>query len=109
HNHSSCCLSTTAIMFATLGDNLTLGNWLEKFVLPYLANHIYRLETGDYAAGEFAHYTDGIIQGYEKLFGLSAKKAVISKLRAICSLLRRERNEKCFCGSGKKFKKCFLQ
>lgn len=108
HNSNSCCVSTTAIIYSVLGEDLSLLNWLVKFAHPYLANHIYKVKTGEYAGGEFLHATDGTIQGYEKLFGLKGVKEVYLKLKMVCSVLQKGRNDKCFCGSGKKFKNCYL-
>jgi hypothetical protein len=108
HNSNNCCVSTTAIIYSVLGEDISLLNWLEKFAHPYLANHIYKVKTGQYASGEFLHFTDGTIQGYEKLFKLKGVKEVYQKLKMICSVLQKGRNDKCFCGSGKKFKHCYL-
>jgi len=109
HNSNSCCLSTTALIYSGLGEDVTLLNWLVKFAHPFLANYIVKKETGSYAAGDFNHSTDGTIQGYEKLFGVTGAKEVFQKLKMLCSVLQRGRNEKCFCGCVKKFKNCFLQ
>jgi hypothetical protein len=107
HNSLACCLSTNATIYFKLGDDITLLNWLIKFAHPFLANYVYKREKGEYASGEFAHETPGIIQGYENLFGLSGVNAVFEKLKMLCSVLHLGRNDKCFCGSGKKFKKCY--
>lgn len=107
HNSSSCCLSTNAIIYSELGDDLNLLNWLSKFAHPFLANHVYRLKTKKYANGEFKHYTAGIIQGYEKLFDLSGVRSVFHRLKGMCHILN-DRNAKCFCNSGKKIKNCYL-
>jgi len=108
HNSNSCCVSTEAVIYSTLGDDLSLLNWIVKFAHPFLANHIVKMKTKEYASGEFAHFTRGIIQGYEKLFGLEGQKAVVAKLASLCSILQKGRNDKCFCGSGKKIKHCYL-
>ena len=83
HNGQSCCVSTDATIYSTLGDDLSLLNWLVKFAHPFLANHIVKKETGTYAGGEFPHYIDGAIVGYEKLFDLNGAKAVYLKLKMI--------------------------
>jgi len=108
HNGRSCCVSTNATIFSTLGEDLSLLNWLVKFAHPFLANHIVKKETGAYAGGEFPHYIDGTIVGYEKLFDLQGALMVYNKLKILCSVLNLGRNNKCFCGSGLKFKKCYL-
>lgn len=108
HNGKSCCLSTDAIIYSTLGDELTILNWLVKFAHPFLANHIVKKETGKYAGGEFPHNIEGTIVGYENLLELKGAKEVYLNLKMICSVLQTGRNHQCFCGSGKKFKKCYL-
>ncbi len=108
HNFKYCCLSTNAIIYSVLGDDLTLLNWLDKFAHPFLANHIVKKKTGNYAAGEFRHDTAGIIQGYEKLFAIEGQNSVFIKLKELCCVLKSGRNDPCFCENGKKFKNCFL-
>lgn len=108
HNGQSCCVSTDATIYSTLGEDLSLLNWLVKFAHPFLANHIVKKETGKYAGGEFPHNIEGTIAGYEKLFDLQGALMVYNKLKILCSVLNLGRNNKCFCGSGLKFKKCFL-
>lgn len=109
HNLFGCCLSTEAVIYSVLGNDLSLLNWLKKFAHPFLANHVYKKETGDYANGEFLHETPGIIQGYEQLFGVKGYNEVYLKLKQLCNVLKLGRNDPCFCGSGKKFKNCFLK
>lgn len=109
HNTFSCCVSTNAIIYHTLGNDISLLNWLVKFAHPFLANYVYKREKEEYASGEFDHATPGIVQGYERLFGLTGAKEVLERLKILSSVLRLGRNDKCFCGSGKKFKTCYLK
>jgi hypothetical protein len=109
HNDKSCCVSTNATIYSTLGEDLSLLNWLVKFAHPFFANYIVKKETGEYADGEFPHGIEGTVMGYEKLFDLKGAKAVYLKLKMICSVLQRGRNNQCFCGSRKKFKNCYLR
>lgn len=108
HNSNSCCLSTTATMFYEMTTDLTLTNWLEKFAHLFLANSLYKLKTGHYANEEFEHGTPGIIQGYSKFFKTNDASAIVEKLELITGGRTLERNAKCFCDSGQKYKKCFL-
>jgi len=103
-----CCLSTPAKMFYVLGDNITLLRWLELFAHPYLANHVHKTKTGEYAGKEYDHGANGLIQGYYEVFGLTDPNAVLQRLSLICDLQKFGRNDPCFCRSGKKYKKCFL-
>lgn len=109
HNVLYCCVSTNARIYRVLGEECTLLNWLDKFAHPYLANHIVKTKTNDYASGEFEHGAAGIVQDYEILFNVKGENAVYEKLKSICLLTKRSRNNTCFCGSGKKFKNCYLK
>lgn len=110
HNRDGiCCLSTNAKMFSVLGKDISLFNWLEKFAHPFLANHVYKIKTGNYANNEFDHGTEGIIQGYCEIFNLTYANEVIDRINLIIGNKKQGRNHLCFCGSGKKYKKCFLE
>ncbi len=109
HNSIACCLSTHATIYSVLGEDLSLLNWLVKFAHPFLANFVYKCKKKEYASGEFEHETLGIIQGYEKLFRLNGTKEVFYLLKKLCSVLKKGRNEQCFCGSGIKFKYCYMK
>lgn len=109
HNRDGiCCLSTNAKMFHVLGEEINLLNWLDKFAHPFLANHVFRVKTGQYANNEFDHGTEGIVQGYCEIFILTTIKEVIDRLNLVCENKKLGRNDLCFCGSEKKYKKCFL-
>lgn len=108
HNNIKCCLSTPAVMYSEMAGDPTLIKWLEKFAHPYLANSLYKIKTGRYANEEFEHGTPGIIQGYKKVFRTSNISVLIEQLEFIIGNKILERNLKCFCNSGKKYKKCFL-
>lgn len=108
HNSISCCLSTNAVMFSEMEDNLSLLNWLEKFAHPFLANHVYKVKTGSYASKEFDHGEMGIIQGYFQVFKTTELSTVIRNLRLVSRNKKNGRNFPCFCNSGKKYKHCCL-
>jgi hypothetical protein len=108
HNNESCCLSTNAVMFSEMYGNLTLLNWLIKFAHPFLANYVYKLKTEHYANEVFDHGEQGIIQGYYKVFRTSDLSIVVEKLKYISGTKTLGRNDPCFCGSGFKYKHCYL-
>ena len=108
HNNESCCLSTNAIMFSEMLGNLTLLNWLIKFAHPFLANYVYKLKTEYYANEVFDHGEPGIIQGYYKVFRTNDLSIVVERLNYITGTKTLGRNDPCFCGSGKKYKHCYL-
>jgi AraC-like DNA-binding protein len=91
-----------------MAGNITLLNWLNKFAHPFLANHVFKLKTGNYANEEFDHGDAGIIQGYYKVFRTNDLSIILEKLKFITGTKSLGRNEPCFCSSGKKYKHCFL-
>ena len=106
HNTIYCCLTTKAIMFAEMKGEVTLEKWLTNYVHKYLGNHVLKVRTGDYASGEFEHGPDGIIHGYKLLFNSEDPKEVQQILKALCGNNTMSKNKICFCGSGKKYKRC---
>lgn len=108
HNNDFCCISTNAVMFSEMVGNITLLNWLNRFAHPFLANHVFKTKTGHYANDEFEHGDAGIIQGYFKVFNTNDLSLVLEKLRLITGTKKLGRNDPCFCGSGKKYKHCYL-
>jgi hypothetical protein len=108
HNPSGfCCLATRAKIFHDLSDGITLLKWLDKFAHPFLANHVYRKRTGHYAHEEFSHGTKGIIEGWEKISGIRGASAILKHLAQISGYRTQALNRPCFCGSGKKYKRCY--
>lgn len=109
HNVGFCCVATYAVMFRELGTPISLLKWLDRFVHDFLANHVIRLCDNEYPKGEYEHGTQGIIDGYKEIFSLGSDEDVLLRLRQLCRLSKIGRNDPCFCNSGKKYKKCFLQ
>lgn len=106
HNsNNGCCLSPDAVIFQKLG-NVQLYDWFREFVISYFANFIFKKEFATYPFGEFEHFTNGLISGYQELFNLSSKEEVVDFIEGQISRLKTNRNEKCYCQSGLKFKKC---
>jgi hypothetical protein len=103
-----CCLSTPAKMYHDLAGNITLLRWLNMFAHPYLANHVYKIKTGGYAGSEFSHGNKGIVEGWKLILGTSDSKQLLWHLEHLVWIKQSALNRPCFCGSGKKYKRCFL-
>jgi hypothetical protein len=103
-----CCLGTTAKIYRVLGRDINLLNWFEKFAYPFLANHHYRLETGNYANGEFSHGAKGLIEDYSELFEINDALQVTQYLKCLIGNKVLSKNIKCFCNSGKLYKRCYM-
>lgn len=109
HNTNGiCCLATYAIMYKELGTPISLLKWMNRFVHDYLANHVVKLHKKSYANGEYPHGVEGIIVGYKEIFNLATDLEIFNRLNLLCEVDKIGRNDVCFCGSGKKYKRCFL-
>lgn len=103
-----CCLSTRAKMFYDLNGEITLLRWLNQFAHPFLANHVYRKKTKHYANEEFTHGVQGIIEGWKKILQVNTESKVLHHLEYMSGSRTMSKNELCFCGRGKLYKRCFL-
>lgn len=102
-----CCLATRAKIFHELANGITLVKWLDQFVHPFLANHVVKLKDGNYANKEFSHGAKGIIEGWELISGLRGSGNILKHLTEISGYRTQALNHPCFCGSGKKYKRCY--
>jgi hypothetical protein len=103
-----CCVGTPARQYRDMGGQTGLLNWIKLFVIPYLANHAYKVENKKYVDGELAHGAPGIFQDYSSLLNLTSPSEVILKMKYMLGILHPSLNTKCFCGSGKKYKRCYV-
>ena len=106
YSDGSCCLAPPAKMYKELSDGITLNKWLSKLVIPFLANHHLKTKTGQYANIEYSHGKEGIREYYRKWFGTDDDSEILRKAMYITKMTAYGRNDKCFCGSGKKYKCC---
>lgn len=98
------CLGVDAEEIMQCHKGLPLVVFIEKVLIPHLANQYYHHITGEYLQ-EYAHGDDGVRQYYEKLLG-TTDMVVWTALFHAAFNTRIERNDPCCCGSGQKFKKC---
>lgn len=104
----SCCLGPRIKLIRDLNGNITLIRWLEIHVIPFLANHFYKIKNGEYAGKHYSHGANGIVEYYQELWNIFKKSDIINKLKLITHRSKIGRNDKCFCGSNEKYKKCHL-
>jgi len=105
NSDGSCCLGPRGKEIQLFTNGGTLLAWVDSFVSPFLANHTLKNETGEYANKEYSHGAKGILEYYQDEWGLKDEKLVLRELQVITGQ-RTSRNQKCFCGSGKKYKYC---
>ncbi|MDR3156628.1 MAG: SEC-C domain-containing protein [Lactobacillales bacterium] len=94
YSDSSCCITAFIDELFKCKNSITVLQFVKEQVIPYLANQWYRQITGEYK-NEYSHGDKGQVEGlYDYAFG--EKKNNLG------------RNDECFCGSNKKYKKCCL-
>lgn len=98
------CLGVDAEEIIQCHRGLVVVDFIEKVLIPHLANQYYHHLTGSYLQ-EYAHGNDGVRQYYKRLLGTS-DVAIWAALFHASFGNHIERNAPCCCGSGKKFKKC---
>jgi len=101
----TCCLGPRGKEIQLFTNGGSLITWIDSFVFPFLANHTLKNETGEYANKEYSHGAKGILEFYQDEWGMKDEKLVLQTLQTI-SGQRMSRNQKCFCGSSKKYKHC---
>ena len=105
NSNGSCCLGPRGkeVKLFTAGGELF--EWIDACVLPFLANDKHKKETGHYANKEYSHGAKGILEYYQDEWDASDEKSILEKLQVIAGQ-KMGRNQKCFCGSMKKYKHC---
>lgn len=94
YSDDSCCITAFIDEFFTCKNGITVLQFVREQVIPYLANQWYRQITGKFK-NEYSHGSKGQIEGlYDYAFG--EKKNNLG------------RNDRCFCGSNIKYKKCCM-
>ncbi|CAM3685970.1 SEC-C metal-binding domain-containing protein [Flavobacterium chungbukense] len=101
----SCCVCSLQEENLVSQRGITIKSFFLKYVLPYLANQIYFDSQGKWANGDFEHGNLGIFQYYSELLKLENITEVIEFL-SVFNVTKMYRNDDCFCGSGKKLKRC---
>ena len=104
-DEGNCCLCVLQEADIRAKRGITIFDFLDEYVAPFLANQIYFEANGEWANGEYKHGISGIIQYYCELFKTQDIKLILKgfdfyKAKSTKSY------EICFCGSGKKLKKC---
>lgn len=103
---NTLCLAVEPEELAIAKNGISFKFFLDKILVPHLARETYRGITGKYPEGEYAHGNEGIWEYYESILGKKDRYAIIKELELIVNSTWPLRNDKCSCGSEKKFKKC---
>lgn len=111
YNDGSCCITVEPDEKLKCKHGVSVLEFIKKYAVAFLANHIYRRATGMYKNGEYSHGLPGLEEFYVDLLKTNNKELWHTYFKRT---FRNEkfddaRNKPCFCGSGKKYKNCHLQ
>ena len=106
NKHGICCVDMDHELLFLAKRKLLLYDFIHDKVYPFLANQKYFDQTGNFAGDEYPHYFDGVVKFYEDRLNLLNDQTTIRFLEALISNTLLTRNEKCWCGSNKKYKNC---
>ena len=109
--NGSCCITVPPDEILKCRNGITVLHFVTQFAVPYFANYLYRIREGRYLNGEYAHNVLGLAQFYTDLLGTSDQTKWVHYFK--CTFHNEkvgcERNDQCFCNSGKKYKHCHLE
>jgi hypothetical protein len=102
----SCCVDVTPNEIIICKSGLNVSDYIQRFVIPYLANQSFRKREGYYLYGEYSHGLFGRIEYYQAKLKAKKPKELIQMLNLIISDYNPNRTTYCpFCNK-EKFRKC---
>ncbi|HRI02758.1 MAG TPA: SEC-C metal-binding domain-containing protein [Pyrinomonadaceae bacterium] len=114
-NDRHCNLPDGSLCFTTEPKELillrtkihTLIDFFDEILVPYLQNNSYFEIHKEYRYGAFAHgRAASTYQTYQELLDIGDPATLIDVLKQLTSGFKFAANELCYCGSGRKLKKC---
>ncbi|WP_294314358.1 SEC-C metal-binding domain-containing protein [uncultured Chryseobacterium sp.] len=100
-----CCIVTPPEEFLICKKGVTLEKFITNNVLPYFHNQLFR-ELKGYFLNERSHGNEGIREFFFSKFKSSDSEKISKWLLFIAKKKQPTRTSACFCGSGKKYRKC---
>lgn len=104
----SCCLCVRTLEKKYFQNGITITDYIEKLVIPFLANQIWYEKKGEWVNGDYSHGTQGILEAYEEITETKDINTILKIIEYVINAKKIQINKKCFCESGKKLKKCHL-
>ena len=102
--NGECCVCSPLESIENGDRGITIVEYIDHYVIPFYANQIYRREYGEYKNGEYSHFEEGVWETLAEEINISDKDMLKKLINGLP--LKYRRNDPCFCGSGKKAKKC---
>jgi len=105
YSDNSCCLTIPAEEILICKRGITIVEFVSNIAIPYFANQLHKKHTGHYMH-EYSHGGKGIQEFYAELFQSKDYNLWEQCIKVALGKIKYGRNEKCYCNSGKKYKKC---
>jgi len=103
----ACCLDITHQLLLLKNIGIDLISFYQNKIYPFFTNHQYKLQTGNYANGDYPHEFDGVKYYYAKELNLIESELIIKILKQITTSKLPKKEAMCICGQSK-FKHCHL-
>ena len=103
----ACCVNVLPAEILRCGRGITVTEYIQEEVIPYLFNQTHRRVEGYYVNGEYGHGLIGVYEFYRNLFGKDqGVLRMIALMREVIRLKKPQRTSTCFCGSNQKYRHC---
>lgn len=111
YSDNRCCITVLPDEILKCKSGISINDFIKKYCFAFFANHIYRKKENHYLNGEYSHGPKGLKEFYISLLRTEKKEELISFYNYVfgVSNIKYKRNDKCFCGSSKKFKICHFK
>lgn len=110
YKDGSCCIDVLPSEIIKCRDGITIVDFIENELTPYLFNQAYRMVEGYYVNAGYSHGLMGIYEFFSsRLRTRKDVRKTLSLMHYIATKPRLNRSNKCFCGSNELFRKCHMQ
>ena len=111
YSDNSCCITVLPDEIIKCKSGISVNDFIKRYCCSFFANHIYRKKENHYLNDEYSHGSKGLKEFYTTLLRTDSKEQWISFYNHVFGVanVKYNRNDKCFCGSNKKFKICHLK
>lgn len=108
YSDGELCLATDQEIRITLGYDINLYEWLDKFVIPYFYGYSYFEKYDVMPFGERSHGNKGVNEFYKEFFSVDTVEQVQEFFKYISSFknYKYKGHHLCPCGSNKKIRDC---
>ena len=104
---NTLCLGSPLRLLYLLSKNKTLEGFVEYCLIPYLYGVSLKIQDGEKLVfGELAHGEKGIIDEYEKIFGIKGKDSIKQVIKLLSMKKRIANKQLCPCGCFSRLGKC---